>query len=143
MSDKPLKIVAGSPDSPLRIGGIEIPCYVLEDETRVLSQSGVFFAIGAVRRGGGDKVPQIFASKAVAPFVSSELTAGLNSPIDFQPTRGGRTAYGYNAILLVEMCKALMDARASGTLRKSQLHLATQAEILIKGDCHGRHHRAR
>jgi len=30
------KVICGSPDRPLRISGLEIPCYVLEDEKRVL-----------------------------------------------------------------------------------------------------------
>ena len=35
--NKPLKVIAGAPDRPLMIGNIEMPCYVLEDEMRVLS----------------------------------------------------------------------------------------------------------
>ena len=46
MSKKPLKVIAGAPDRPLVIGNIEIPCYVLEDETRVLTQSGILKALG-------------------------------------------------------------------------------------------------
>ena len=42
----PLKVIAGTPDAPLRIGDIEIPCYVLEDEMRVLSQRGFLSGIG-------------------------------------------------------------------------------------------------
>ena len=38
MSDKPLKAKYGSVDKPLKIGDIEIPCYVLEDGTRILTQ---------------------------------------------------------------------------------------------------------
>ena len=34
---KPLKVIAGAPDRPLTIGDIEIECYVLVDDTRVLS----------------------------------------------------------------------------------------------------------
>ncbi len=45
MSKTPLKVIAGTPDKPLVIGDIEIPCYVLEDETRVLSQGGFLKAI--------------------------------------------------------------------------------------------------
>ena len=45
MSDTPLKVIAGAPDRPLRIGDIEVQCYVLEDETRVLSQRGVYEAL--------------------------------------------------------------------------------------------------
>lgn len=36
----PLKVIADTLDRPLVIGAIKIPCYVLEDETRVLSQGG-------------------------------------------------------------------------------------------------------
>jgi hypothetical protein len=35
------KATHGAADHPLRIGDIEIPCYVLEDETRVLSLRGL------------------------------------------------------------------------------------------------------
>ena len=38
---KPLEVIAGATDHPLVIGDIEIPCYVLEDETRVLVQRGM------------------------------------------------------------------------------------------------------
>lgn len=37
---KTLETIAGAADRPLKIGEIEIPCYVLEDETRVVSQRG-------------------------------------------------------------------------------------------------------
>lgn len=37
MKEKVLKAKFGLPDRPLRIGDVEIPCYVLEDRTRVLT----------------------------------------------------------------------------------------------------------
>src|SRR5215217_8066721 len=51
-------VICGSPDQPLRIGDIEIECYVLEDGTRVLTQAGFLEALGRhrkanVRREGG------------------------------------------------------------------------------------------
>lgn len=45
------KTLAGSIDKPLIIGGIPIDCYVLDDETRVLSPRGMFKGLG-VKRGG-------------------------------------------------------------------------------------------
>jgi hypothetical protein len=36
----------GADDHPLKIGDIEIPCYVLEDETRVLSHRGMVTGLG-------------------------------------------------------------------------------------------------
>ena len=87
--DQPLKVIAGAPDRPLVIGNIEIPCYVLENEVRVLSQSGVFSGIGLARRGlvpieGGAQIPRFAASKAIKPFISKELLGGLTNPILFQ-----------------------------------------------------------
>ena len=69
MSKNPLKVIAGAPDRPLVIGDIEIPCYVLEDETRVLSQGGFLQSIGRSRTpragtgGGGDNTPSFLAAK--------------------------------------------------------------------------------
>ena len=39
-------IIYLTPHRPLVIGDVEIPCYVLEDETRVLTQAGFLAAIG-------------------------------------------------------------------------------------------------
>ena len=49
----PLRVIAGEPGSPLTIGDVEIPCYVLEDETRVLSQRGFLSPNPPVRSGLG------------------------------------------------------------------------------------------
>src|SRR5688572_23709534 len=40
------RVICGAPDRPLRIGGIEIPCYVLEGEKRVLVQRAIVSAMG-------------------------------------------------------------------------------------------------
>ncbi len=48
----------GSPDKPLKLGDFEIPCYVLDNEKRVLSQRELIKALGMGRGGsslgGGD-----------------------------------------------------------------------------------------
>ena len=132
----PLKVIAGTSDAPLRIGEIEIPCYVLEDETRVLSQRGVFEALGVSRGGGpngGAQTPRFAASKSLQPFMRNDLTAALSSPILFQPPQGGRTAYGYPAEVLVEICKAVLQARDAGALDRQQATLARRADLLIQG----------
>ena len=135
MSKKPLKVIAGTPDHPLVIGDIEIPCYVLEDETRVLTQRGLFYGIGAKRGGGigGAEMPRIMASKNISPFISKELAAALTNPIEFQPPGGGRTAYGYPATLLVDICNVYLIAREANALLQSQMHIADQAEIIVRG----------
>ena len=42
----------GDEEHPLLIGGVKVPCYVLEDTERVLSQRGFFDALGITSRGG-------------------------------------------------------------------------------------------
>src|ERR1700730_2848745 len=51
-SDDVRQATHGSDDHPLKIGDIEIPCYVLEDDTRVLSQRGLQGGLGMSLGGG-------------------------------------------------------------------------------------------
>lgn len=132
---KALKVIAGAPDRPLVIGDIEIPCYVLEGEQRVLSESGLFHGLGAKRGGssGGADMPRIMASKAISPFVSNELAAVLTSPIEFQPPRGGRTAYGYPAEVLEGIIDVILEARQAGALPERYAHIVQRAHVLNRG----------
>ena len=101
----------------------------------ILSQRGVFHGLGAKRGGkrGGAEIPRILASKTILRFVSKELAAALRSPLEFQPPGGGRTAYGYPATLLVDICNVYLLAREAGAMLLSQRHIADQAEVLVKG----------
>ncbi len=136
MSEKPLKVIAGAPDRPLVIGKVEIPCYVLEDETRVLSQRGFQGGLGMSEGGGirgARRIESFMAGIGDKGIFTNDLTASIKSPIEFQPVSGGRTAYGYPATLLIEMCDAALAAREAGSLHQSQLHIAARAEILVRG----------
>ena len=48
---QPILAKYGAADRPLKIGGIEIPCYVLADGTRVLAQRGLQSGIGLSEGG--------------------------------------------------------------------------------------------
>ncbi len=131
-----LKIIAGAADKPLIIGDIEIPCYVLEDETRVLTQSGMFTGLGLARRGlvsteTGARMPRFAASRSINPFISKELASGLANPILFNAS--GRDAYGFPAGILPKICRAVLDARRAGVLDPQQTALAARCEILVQG----------
>ena len=139
MSKKnPLKVIAGTPDRPLVIGDIEIPCYVLEDETRVLSQQGFLEAVGRARKakgghGGGmvDKLPAFLAPNNLKPFISDELVEST-IPIPFQPPIGVR-GHGYRAELLPQVCNVYLEARDAKALLPRQEHIAKRCEVLIRG----------
>ena len=134
--DEPLKVIAGAPDRPLVINSVEIPCYVLEDETRVLSQSGMFSGLGLARRGlvktdTGAQLPRFAASKSINPHISSKLMSGLTSPILFKI--GGIDAYGFPATILVDICEAVLLARDARSLNPQQKALAERCDTLIRG----------
>ena len=137
MSEKkePLKIIAGTPDRPLIIGDIEIPCYVLEDETRVLSQAGFLQAIGRARAvgvapGNDDKIPAFLGANNLKPFISKDLLM-QSVPVEFQG-RGG-VNYGYRAILLPQVCEVYLAAHDAGALHESQKHILSRAYLLMRG----------
>ena len=141
MTKKPLKIIAGAPDRPIRIGDIEIECYVLENETRVLSQGGFLSALGRHRVPRGtskrdvDKLPSFLTPNNIKPFVSRKLLMSTND-LYFKAPRSGVVALGYAAVLLPQVSEVYLQARDAGVLRRSQDHIAERAEIIMRGLAH-------
>lgn len=128
--------VCGSPDQTLRIGDAELECYVLDDGTRVLTQSTFLEALGRhrranVRRERNAELPSILQAKAINPFISEAVRAKAK-PITFKLPGGGR-ASGYNAELLPEVCEIYLKAREADALPHQQRHIAAQAEIIMRG----------
>ena len=136
MKEKTLKVIAGAPDRPLIIGDIEIPCYVLEDETRVLAQRGMVSGLGMARggssHGGGDRLAHFVNQKTLSPFISKKLISVTTNPLRFRTPKGA-LANGYPATLLVDICDAVLEARSSGVWSQQQKHIGDRAEILIRG----------
>ena len=133
---KPLKVIAGAPDKPLKIGAIEIPCYVLEDETRVLSQRGLQSSVGMGTGGGLSGAPRMVEfvrSMEIKGIKNKDLAARLESPIEFQPPKGGRTAYGYPAAVLVDICDVILEMDQKGLTTPNQTAIVERAKTLIRG----------
>ncbi len=126
----------GSADHPLRIGDLEIPCYVLADERRVLAQGGMIASLGMSWGGGGkpgpDRLAKFTAGKGLNPFVSASLQDRTTNPIKFLAPNG-KIAYGYEATVLADLCDAVLEARAQGKLQAQQDHIAKRCEILVRG----------
>jgi hypothetical protein len=135
------RVLCGSPDRPLRIADLAIPCYVLEDETRVLTMRGLTASVGMARggsgytQGTGDRLSSFISGKLINPFINNHLRAGIDSPIRFRiPSGKGSTiAYGYEATILADLCEGVLAARRAGVLRAHQLHIADRCEILVRG----------
>jgi general stress protein YciG len=124
---------------PLRIGDIEIPCYVLEDgavpadeDRRVIRIDGMQAAIGMSPGGGTTRLVDFANRIASNSAMRNDLTVRLSSPIEFVPPNGG-VAKGYSAMLLQALCDAILEARKRGILTKRYEHIAHAAEALMRG----------
>lgn len=132
------KVLKATHEGELKVGTVIIPCYVLNGDIRVLSWSGVNKAFGSSIGGikgsksGVRNLPRILESNSVKPFISEELAACAETPYEFQPARGGRTAYGYDAALLPMMCEAILDAEKAGAFEKNP-EPARIANLLLRG----------
>lgn len=132
MDEKILKATHGSPNNPLKIGDFDIPCYVLEDGTRVLSGRGMQQALALGQRHG-TLLKEFLSKDNLQPFINKGLAMVLSSPIRFiRPGRGGRVALGYEATILADICDAVLTARDEGVLNDKQLLIAKQCEILTR-----------
>jgi P63C domain len=131
------EIICGSEDRPLRIGDTAIPAYVLEDETRVLSQRGVQTGIAMSTSGGvggAHRLAQFIERLADKGVNCRDLAVRIRKPILFKPIQGGKPAYGYEATMLADICDAVLGARRiPGALLPQQMHIADQCEILVRG----------
>lgn len=128
-----LQATHGSDDHPLVIGDIEIPCYVLEDSTRVITNRGLQRSLGMAVSGGVQRMVAfltVFDSKGLE---CKDLIARISHPIEFQPLRGGRSAFGYEATVLADLCDLILAARKKHVLTPIQQKLSDTAEILVRG----------
>ena len=134
----------GSSDHPLKIGDIEIPCYVLENEMRVLSQRGLQTGIGMSAGGSktGEQRMVVFLGSLAEKSKDNnnisvrarELSERVKNPIQFRLQSGGRTIYGYEATILADICDLILAARREGRiLQPQQAHIANQCELLVRG----------
>ena len=128
--------ICGSPDRPLRIANIEIPCYVLDDGRRVIVQRGVLAALaigrGTGRKGEGDRLTKFVTGKTLNPYIPSELLAVIAEPIRFKIPSNGAEAFGYEATILSDLCNAVVQADHEKKLQPQQRHIATQCVVLIR-----------
>ena len=155
MNRQPLEVIAGSLDKPLIIGDVKIPCFVLSNKARVISQQGLHDALGFARGGGtkstsdeitdansglptnptrngenGFNLPTFVNSNWLRPFISEEVIGVMKSRIPFN-YRG--LTYGYPATILADLCQAILEADRAGKTTSRQETIVRRAQILQNG----------
>jgi hypothetical protein len=118
--------------------GIDIECYVLDDpgKTAVISQRGMGEAIGFSRRGS--RLSVFVNSQTMAEYIGRDLREKLEKPLIFQPPKAAAAAgvaaqaNGYDAALLIDLCQAILNAKAQGKLSGARYQkMAMQAQIIV------------
>lgn len=135
-TSKEKRIIKHEGSLKLADGAKEIPCFVLEDGTRVLSGRAMQEALSIRDRKEGEKrggyiLPTFFDSKALKPFIDNKLEVANLDPIICY--RGNQVVHGYEATVLVDLCDAMLEARRAGVkLTERQEIVTNQCEVLIR-----------
>ncbi len=120
----------------LQIGDATIPCAVLSDGTRLLTQEGFLGALGRSTKPKGrsqqvtDGLPPFLATRSLKPLITDEI-ANSTVPVSFITIKGGK-ALGFKAELLPKVCDLFLEARSQGLLTTQQIPIAESCEMLVR-----------
>jgi len=130
--DKPLK--ATHKGNFLDEFGIDTECYVLNDDAKtvVVTKKGLaqLLGIGDV----GKTIDELLKTQYMSEFSDRELKAKIENPLIFQysgQSKNINNAHGFDITVIVDIGKALIDARNAGALPQSRIHSANSAQKLI------------
>lgn len=133
---KILKATHGSARTPLSIGKLKLPCYVLEDGKRVLSGRGIQLALGFSPRGSGQELLKLVQNPDIKHFLTPEVIDNFNNRIEFLRPGGGGSApltYGYEATILIDICNAIIEANNAGRIDAIRYSDAIiQSDIILR-----------
>lgn len=115
---------------PIKIGDVELDCYILEDGSPIFSHRKLMAALGRKWKGVDDKrgnKPSFINANNLQPFVRPELEKALEG-VEFLD--GARVASGFPATILPMVCRVYWEAGRAGVLTPSQMPTAEKCEIL-------------
>ena len=146
MGGRPKRPPKATYSGPLRIGEpplIEFDCAVLEDGTRVISETKFMSAMGMYRSGAvsvrrkseSAPIPLFLAHKNLKPYVDKHL-GGVHFELKAYRTERGLEARGLPAEILPKVCEIWLDANKDGVLGKRQRQIAEKADVLLRGLAH-------
>lgn len=117
--------------------GIDVDCYVLNDDnkTAVISKRGMAAALGL--GDGGSALTRFVMGKTIARAVGPEVIEKVNNPLIFNGDIPGVKSppigqvHGYDVSLLIDICKALVLANSNGELLRSHANIVAQANVIL------------
>jgi hypothetical protein len=129
--------------APLKIGGMEFEAAILEDGSRIISETKFMETMGMYRSGAlsvrrkdaGAPIPLFLAHKNLKAFAETHLGSVHFEMKPYRNDRGG-VGMGIPAEVLPKICEIWMDANKAGVLGRRQKVTAERAEILLRGFAH-------
>lgn len=121
-------------EGEITLGETVIPCYVLEDGTRVLSGNAMQNALNLQEDSdnkSGTRLARYLGQKTLEPYLYKEKEVGHYDAIECY--RGTQKINGFEATVLADICDAFLEARKEIKLSPRQKIIADQCEILIRG----------
>jgi len=141
-ADGSIRLPKADHTGELKIGDLVIPCAVLEGGTRVITQRGMFVALGMNKNPSKGQTtiedkPGFLSAENLNPYISEDLRRSW-TPIPFRLAKGsggyrGKIAFGYRAEILPLVCHVYQDAKEAGVLRRNQKHIAQVCKIVERG----------
>lgn len=116
----------------LELAGKRITCAVLDDKTRVITQTALFKAFERPRKGEKrlDNLPSIVGARNLEPFVSEELYE--KSKVIQYKTPSGTIKTGYDANIIPLICDLYLEANEQNDLHPSQYHIYRRSFTLVR-----------
>jgi hypothetical protein len=123
-------------EGELPLGNYKIPCYVLEDGTRVLSGNQMqealkLFPDNTVIKSGS-RLARLLNYKVINELIVNKFEVGHFDPIICY--KGNTKINGFEATLLADICEIMLEIRKNPkiNLTKRQEIIADQCEILVR-----------
>jgi hypothetical protein len=122
----------------LKLGNVEIPCYVTQEGQRLISGRGMQEALRLVDvevpQSGekpGSRLTRLLNGRYLKPLIFKD-----KSPDHFSPVKmrfSGRLIHGFNAEMLADICEGMLEARSRGVkLTARQELIVAQCEVLLR-----------
>jgi hypothetical protein len=114
--------------------GIDVECYVIDDErkTAVISQRGMGLALGLGE--GGSRLKRFTQQAKIAKYLGPALAEKLSKPLVFKWSAPGQavppqTVNGYDVTILIDICKTIIQAAADDV--PLPVHALQQANVIV------------
>lgn len=119
--------------------GFDAECYVLNDlnKTAVMTQRGMAAALG-MSSSSGIVLKRFIHTKAIAnSTLGAAIAEKIDNPLIFKGLLVGQSSttetmvHGNDVTLLIDICNAILEANANGTISSSQQKFVKSASIIV------------